>query len=112
MTTDRINDDVADRLEEVSRLLVAQRANPFRAAAYQRAADTIRRLSPSVSEILQRDGLEGLQRLPGVGPVIARAVRELVTRGRLPMLDRLRGESEPPACSRRSPASAARSPIG
>jgi len=35
--------------------------------------------------------------LRGVGETIARAIRELLLRGRLPMLDRLRGESDPVA---------------
>jgi hypothetical protein len=30
-----------------------------------------------------------------MGETIARAIRELVTHGRLPMLDRLRGEAAP-----------------
>jgi DNA polymerase (family 10) len=37
--------------------------------------------------------MEGLERIPGIGPVIGRAVRDLVLTGRLPMLDRLRGEA-------------------
>jgi DNA polymerase (family 10) len=91
----RLNDDVAGRLEEVARLFAAQGANRFRVRAYERAAQTIRQLPRPVSEILDRDGLEGLRALPGVGDSIARAVRDLVTRGRLAMLDRLRGESDP-----------------
>jgi hypothetical protein len=40
-------------------------------------------------------GLGGLEELPGVGPSVARAIRELIIRGRLPMLDRLRGAADP-----------------
>lgn len=90
-----LNEDVAGRLDEVARLLAAQGANPFRVRAYERAAETIRRLPDPVSEIVERGGVVALQRLPGVGESIARAVRELLTRGRLAMLERLRGESEP-----------------
>jgi hypothetical protein len=39
--------------------------------------------------------MAGLKALPTVGPTIARAVRDLVVTGRLPMLERLRGESDP-----------------
>jgi hypothetical protein len=39
--------------------------------------------------------VSGLERIPHVGPIIGRAIRDLVMTGRLPMLDRLRGESEP-----------------
>jgi hypothetical protein len=92
---DRLNDDVAGRLEEVARLLAAQGANRFRVHAYERAAGTVRRLPLAVSDILEREGIEGLQRWPGIGPSIARAIRDLLARGRLAMLERLRGESEP-----------------
>jgi len=58
-------------------------------SAYTRAANTIRRLPRLVSEILDREGIDGLQALPGIGPGIARAVRDLLVRGRLAMLERL-----------------------
>jgi len=93
---DRLNDDVAGRLDEVAGLLAAQGANRFRVSAYTRAADTIRRLPRPVSEILDREGIDGLQALPGIGPGIARAVRDLLVRGRLAMLERLRGGTDPP----------------
>ena len=93
--TERLNDDVAGRLDEVARLLATQGANRFRVGAYERAATTIRRLPRPVSDILEREGIEGLQALPGIGPSIARAIRDLLARGRLAMLERLRGESEP-----------------
>jgi hypothetical protein len=91
----RVNEDVAGRLDEVARLLAAQGASRFRVRAYERAANTLRRLPRPVSEILEQQGLEGLQALPGVGESIARAIRDLLARGRLAMLERLRGESDP-----------------
>jgi DNA polymerase (family X) len=91
----RLNEDVAGRLDEVARLLASQGANHYRVRAYERAADTVRRWPRPVSEILEHDGLDGLQALPGVGTSIARAIRDLLTRGRLAMLERLRGDSEP-----------------
>lgn len=92
---ERLNQDIAGRLEEVARLLAAQGANRFRVRAYERAANTVRQLPRPVSDILEQQGLEGLQALPGVGESIARAIRDLLARGRLAMLDRLRGESDP-----------------
>jgi Holliday junction resolvasome RuvABC DNA-binding subunit len=88
------NIKVARRLEEVAQLLNDQRANPYRVQAYERAAEMLRRLTEPVDEILRREGEEGLLRLPGVGESLARAIRALVLSGRLPMLDRLRGESD------------------
>ncbi len=92
---ERLNADVADRLDEVAQLLDAQGANRFRVRAYRQAADNVRRLPGPVSEILEKEGLDGLRALPGVGDSIARAIRDLLARGRLAMLDRLRGEGDP-----------------
>lgn len=90
-----LNHDVADRLEEAAHLLRDQGADPFRVEAYLRAAGSLRRCRESVRDIYLARGLEGLEELPGVGPSIARAIRELVIHGRLPMLDRLRGAADP-----------------
>jgi DNA polymerase (family X) len=93
----RINEQIAGRLEEAARLLGAQGADPYRVRAYLRAAATVRVAREPLDEVFRRQGLDGLQALPGVGESIARAIRELLTHGRLPMLDRLRGEADPVA---------------
>lgn len=98
MTTDGIipeNAEIARRLEEIAALIEAQKGSPYRVQAYRHAAQTLRELSQPASAILQAEGLEGLEALPGIGQNIARAVRDLVVTGRLPVLDRLRGESDP-----------------
>jgi len=91
------NEQIAARLDEVALLLEEQGASPYRVAAYRRAAARIRRLSRPVAEILQAEDLDGLLRIRGVGESIARAIRQLVVSGRLPMLERLRGEGDPEA---------------
>lgn len=90
-----LNAQIAARLEEVARLLAEQGANPYRVEAYRRAAETLRGVRVPASEILRSQGIEGLEWLPGIGPSLARAIRDLVTTGRLPMLERMRGESDP-----------------
>lgn len=89
------NPEIASRLEEVAALLEAQRANPFQVRAYRNAATVIRNLPVSVAELYADEGSEGLERIPQIGAGLARAIRDLLIRGRLPMLDRLRGESDP-----------------
>ena len=86
------NEPIAAKLDEVAALLEEQEANPFRVHAWRAGAATVRALERPVLDILREQGLEGLDRLPAVGPVLARAIRELAERGRLGMLDRLRGE--------------------
>jgi hypothetical protein len=92
---DFTNGDVADVLEEVAALLEVQDANPFRVRAYREAAGTIRALPTPVRSIVAERGLEGLEALPGIGTSLAGAVRDLITSGRLGLLDRLKGRSSP-----------------
>jgi hypothetical protein len=90
-----LNDGIASRLDEVAQMLAEQRANPHRVEAYRRAARTVRDYRGSITERAMREGLAGLIQLPGIGEHLARAIYQLATTGRLPMLERLRGESDP-----------------
>jgi hypothetical protein len=90
-----INHQIAGKLLEAADLLEQQEANPFRVSAYRRAANTISTLKRGVEDIIVNEGLEGLLALPHIGEGIARAVYGMVTAGRWPMLDRLRGALEP-----------------
>ena len=93
--TGSINYLVANRLDEVAQILDEQGANVFRVGAYRRAATMLRSLQEPIDRIVKSEGLEGLEKLPGVGETLARFIHQLVMTGRLPMLDRLRGESDP-----------------
>jgi putative hydrolase len=86
---------VAERLREAAALLEDQAASPFRVRAYRRAADILDGLPRDVGDILEREGLAGLDALPTVGPGIAAAIDELVRTGRWAQLERLRGGAEP-----------------
>jgi hypothetical protein len=89
------NPEVAASLEEAGALLEQQEASPFRVRAYRNAAAAVRALPVSVAALYRDGGLEGLERIPGVGHGIARAIRDVVLTGQLPMLQRLRGENDP-----------------
>ena len=91
------NAEIADRLDDVADLLDEQRANQYRVQAWRGGAATIRDLARPARELLAEEGLEGLDRLPGIGFALARAIRELVDTGRLSTLERLRGETDPAA---------------
>ena len=91
------NVEIGRRLEEVADLLEAQQANPFRVQAYRRAAGSVRRLSKPLAKIWHEQGDQGLRAVSGVGERLGTALRTLITTGRLPMLDRLRGETDPVA---------------
>jgi DNA polymerase/3'-5' exonuclease PolX len=92
-----LNQQVAERLDEVALILEEQGANRFRVRAYRRGAETLRALPRPVAEVFEEGGLPALEALPAIGPSLARAIREVLRSGRLPMLERLRGESDPVA---------------
>lgn len=91
------NAAIAARLDDVANLLEEQRANQYRVQAWRDGAASIRHLTRPVRDVLHAEGLEGLDRLPSIGPALARAVRELAETGRLSTLERLRGEADPVA---------------
>lgn len=91
------NVEIARRLEEVADLLEAQGANPFRVHAYRRAAATVRRLPKPLADLYREEGEDGLRDVVGIGERLAASIRILIATGRLPMLDRLRGETDPVA---------------
>ena len=77
-----LNHQIAGRLREMAELLEQQRAHPFRVAAYRRAAETLVRLDDDLAVLLEREGIEGLDTLPGIGPVLGRAIAQMVRTGR------------------------------
>jgi DNA polymerase (family X) len=99
----RTNAAVADMLREMAVLLQAQGDNPYRVAAYRKAADTVAALSTSVREIFERDGHAGLESLPHIGTRISAAIEEILSSGRWIQLDRLRGNAGPDAVFRTIP---------
>jgi DNA polymerase (family X) len=92
-----INLQAAQRFDEVAALLEEQSDNPFRARAYRKAADTLRQMPRSVRQILDAEGEAGLEKLPAIGENLARQIRIMLASGRLPVLERLRGETDPEA---------------
>jgi hypothetical protein len=90
-----INTLTAARLEEAATLLAGQGANPFRVRAYRRGATSVRALDRPVSEVLATGGLDALEQLPDIGPGLARSIRDILRLGYSPLLQRLRGDSDP-----------------
>ncbi len=97
------NAGVAQWLREMAVLLDAQNGNPYRAAAYRKAADTVAQLARNVRDIFENEGIGGLDALPGVGPRIAAAIGEILATGRWGQLQHLRGEADPEALLRTIP---------
>lgn len=89
------NQQIAASLEEVADLLEAQGANMYRVRAYRHAAETLRRMERQAYEVLDEQGREGLELLPGIGVSLARSIERLARTGKLGLLQRLRGRAGP-----------------
>ena len=89
------NEEIADALERISSLLDVQGASTYRVRAYQNAAATLRGLGTPASEVLESEGVKGLEALPGIGKSIASVISELFSTGRIALLERLEGQSSP-----------------
>jgi hypothetical protein len=89
------NREIADRLNELAELLEAQGANMFRVRAYRTAAENLRDWPQPVHQILDVEGSPGLLKLPGIGRSLTRSIEKICRTGRLPLLQRLRGETGP-----------------
>jgi DNA polymerase (family 10) len=94
-TRSGINQAVAARFREAADLLEQQAANPFRIAAYRRAAATIAALAEDLGALVEEKGAEALVALPGIGRGIAAAIDEILRTGTWSQLDRLRGSLDP-----------------
>src|SRR5204862_3070561 len=91
------NAEIADRLASLAQLLSAQKENPYKVKAYQRAAARIRHLSESLDEMVRTD--EDLTQFAGIGEAIGSAIREIVRTGSLSKLEKLRSEATPALAS-------------
>jgi hypothetical protein len=91
----RTNQEIAACFEGLADLLEAQGANLFRVRAYRIAAQNLRALPRQVHQILETEGAAGILKLPGIGRSMARSIENFCGTGRLPLLQRLRGELGP-----------------
>jgi len=58
----------------VAQILEEQGANVFRVGAYRRAAAMLPGLKEPIDQIVKTEGLEDLQKLPGIGETVARFI--------------------------------------
>jgi DNA polymerase (family 10) len=87
------NSKVAKTLREYSALLGVSGGTPFKANAYQRAAETIESMATSIPAFISAG--HNLQELPGVGAGIAGVIQEIVSTGKLKQLKSLSSGLDP-----------------
>ena len=83
------NADIAEMLKEMAALLERQGASPFRVAAYRRGALSVRAAREPLAALFDREGREGIERLPAIGNSLAKKIVEMLRRGSVRALERL-----------------------
>src|SRR6266568_1235710 len=73
----RANTQIADRLRQAAAILAAQAADPFRIAAYRKAAESVLASTVDLGTIAERGGRRALAVIPGVGVAIGGAIAEM-----------------------------------
>jgi ribosomal protein S13 len=89
------NAQIAYKLRQAADILAAQGADPFRVAAYRKAADSVLALTGDLRAIVERGGRKALEAIPGIGVSIASAIAEMLATGRWSFLEHLKGSAEP-----------------
>ena len=87
------NKEIARRFYRLAALMEVRGDDPFRWRSYRNAAESIEVWPTSLKEIAEKDGVAGLQEIPGVGKAIAGKVIDLLTKGTFDAWERLTAET-------------------
>jgi len=87
------NAEIARRFYRLSALMEIRGDDPFRLRSYRNAAEAIEVWPTPLKEIAEKDGVAGLQEIPGVGKAIAGKVIDLLDRGTFDAWERLIAET-------------------
>jgi len=87
------NELIARRFYRLAALMELRGDDPFRWRSYRNAAEAIEVWPTPLREIAEKEGVAGLQEIPGVGKAIAGKVIELLTRGTFDAWERLTAET-------------------
>ena len=87
------NEEIARRFHRLSALMEIRGDDPFRLRSYRNAAEAIEVWPTSLKEIASKEGVAGLQTIPGVGKAIAGKVMDLLERGTFDAWERLIAET-------------------
>ena len=87
------NETIARRFYRLAALMEVRDDDPFRWRSYRNAAEAIEVWPTPLKEIAEKDGVAGLQEIPGVGKAIAQKVIDLLTKGTFDAWERLVAET-------------------
>ena len=87
------NDAIARRFHRLAALMEVRGDDPFRLRSYRNAAEAIEVWPTPLKEIAEKEGVAGLQEIPGVGKAIAGKVIELLSKGTFDAWERLTADT-------------------
>ena len=87
------NETIARRFHRLAALMEVRGDDPFRWRSYRNAAEAIEVWPTPLKEIAEKEGVTGLQEIPGVGKAIAGKVIDLLTKGTFDAWERLTAET-------------------
>ena len=87
------NAEIARRFHRLTALMEIRGDDPFRLRSYRNAAEAIEVWPTPLKEIAEKEGVAGLQEIPGVGKAIAGKVMDLLDRGTFDAWERLIAET-------------------
>ena len=87
------NDAIARRFYRLAALMEVRGDDPFRWRSYRNAAEAIEVWPTPLKEIAEKDGVTGLQEIPGVGKAIAGKVIDLLNKGTFDAWERLTAQT-------------------
>jgi DNA polymerase (family 10) len=87
------NKEIARRFYRLAALMEVRGDDPVRHRSYRNAAEAIEVWPTSLKEIAEKDGVAGLQEIPGVGKAIAGKVIDLLNKGTFDAWERLTAET-------------------
>ena len=84
-----INSEISSIFRELSDLLIQKKENWFKIRSYRKVADEIDRLPIDVSVLSNENRL---REIPGVGDAIEKKIKEILSSGKLQLIERLKSE--------------------
>src|SRR5215213_6076473 len=87
------NEAIARRFHRLAALMEIRGDDPFRLRSYRNAAEAIEVWPTPLKEIAEKEGVTGLQTIPGVGKAIAGKVIDLLSKGTFDAWERLIAET-------------------
>jgi len=87
------NEQIARRFNRMASLMEVRGDDPFRIRSYRMAAEAIETWPAPLRNVARKEGVAGLQEIPGVGKAIAGKILELMDRGTFDAWERLTTET-------------------